>query len=431
MMNDANAISLTLQESRTRSRGWMVWGAAIVVPLVLPLIFHSGYAVSMMSQMGIAIIFALSYNMLLGQSGLLSFGHAVYFGLGGYASIHALNAIGAGQLHFPVTLLPLIGGVTGLFFGVIFGYVSTKRAGTVFAMISLGIAELMAAASTVLPGFGGEAGINANRVTGKGLLGITYGPPVQVYYLIAAWLLLSAILMYALTKTPLGRMANAVRDNAERAQFVGYNPQRVRFITLVLSAFFAGIAGGLAAINYEIVTQEYLTAHSSSTPLLMAFIGGAGYFFGPILGAVLITFLQVVLAAYTKAWPLYMGVVFIATVLFAPQGLAGIIMQHRQVWNGGLMRRLVPAYAKVLVPVCVMALGVICLVEYTYHLTTEAQAGTQMKLFRVSFDVAAPAPWVLAVALVVIGFYFFRRACSAVTLSWEGITTELQRRQSP
>jgi branched-chain amino acid transport system permease protein len=145
---------------------------------------------------------------------------------------------------------------------------------------------------------------------------------------------------------------------------------------------------------------------------------------------VLITFLQVVLAAYTKAWPLYMGVVFIATVLFAPQGLAGIVMQHRQVWNSGLMRRLVPAYVKVFVPLCVMVLGVICLVEYTYHLTTEAQAGTQMKLFLVSFDVAAPAPWVLAVALVVIGFYFFRRACRAVTLSWEGITTELQRRQS-
>lgn len=431
MMNDANTISLTLEESRTRSRRWMVWGAAFVAPLVLPLVFHSDYAVSMMSQMGIAIIFALSYNMLLGQSGLLSFGHAVYFGLGGYASIHVLSAVGAGRLHFPVTLLPLVGGAVGLLSGVIFGYVSTKRAGTVFAMISLGIAELMAAASTVLPGFGGEAGINANRVTGNGFMGVTYGSPIQVYYLIAVWLLLSAVLMYALTKTPLGRMANAVRDNAERAQFVGYNPQRVRFITMVLSAFFAGIAGGLAAINYEIVTQEYLSAHSSSTPLLMAFIGGAGYFFGPVLGAVLITFLQVVLAAYTKAWPLYMGVVFISTVLFAPQGLAGIVMQHRQVWTSGLLRRLVPAYAKVLAPVSAMALGVICLVEYTYHLTTEAQAGTQMKLFRVSFDVAAPAPWALAVALVVIGFYFFRRACAVVTLSWEGITTELQRRQTP
>ncbi|WP_298432251.1 branched-chain amino acid ABC transporter permease [Geobacter sp.] len=430
-MNNTDAMSLTLGESKVRSRRWLVWVAAIAVPLLLPLVFRSGYALSMMCQMGIAVIFALSYNMLLGQSGLLSFGHAVYYGLGGYASIHALNAIGAGKLDFPVTLLPLIGGVTGLFFGIVFGYASTKRAGTVFAMISLGIGELMAAGSTVLPGFGGEAGISANRVTGKGLFGITYGPPVQVYYLIALWLVVSAILMYALTQTPLGRMANAVRDNPERAQFVGYNPQRVRFITLVLSAFFAGVAGGLTAINYEIVTQEYLTAHTSVTPLLMTFIGGAGYFFGPVLGAILVTFLQVVLGAYTKAWPLYMGVVFISTVLFAPQGLAGIVMQHRQVWSAGLMRRLVPAYAKVFVPACALLLGTICLVESTYHLTTEAQAGTQMSLFRIPLDVATPAPWIGAAALIAIGLYFFRRSCAAAALSWEGITAELQRRKSP
>lgn len=430
MNNNADTMSLTLVGTAARYRRWMTWGITIAAMFMLPLVFKSGYAVSMMCQMGIAIIFALSYNMLLGQSGLLSFGHAVYYGLGGYVSIHALNAIGADKFNFPVTLLPLIGGVTGLLFGVIFGYVSTKRSGTVFAMISLGIAELMAASSTVLPGFGGEAGISANRVTGKGILGITYGPPVQVYYLIVGWLVVSVILMYALTKTPLGRMANAVRDNPERAQFVGYNPQRIRYITLMLSGLFAGIAGGLTAINYEIVTQEYLTAHASSTPLLMAFIGGAGYFFGPVFGAILVTFLQVVLGAYTKAWPLYMGVVFISVVLFAPQGLAGIIMQHRPVWNENLMRRLIPAYVKAFMPAFIMLLGTICLVESTYHLTMEAHGGTSMSLFRVPLDVGTPIPWVSAVALIGVGYYFFRRSCTVVASSWEGILAELKRRQT-
>lgn len=430
MMNNTETMSLSLVSIAARSRRWLSWGGVIAAVLIMPLIFKSGYAVSMMCQIGIATIFALSYNMLLGESGLLSFGHALYYGLGGYAAIHALNAIGAGKFNFPVTLLPLIGGVAGLLIGVIFGYVTTKRAGTVFAMISLGIAELMSAGSTVLPGFGGEAGISADRVTGKGILGITYGPPVQVYYLIVGWLVVSMILMYALTKTPLGRMANAVRDNPERAQFVGYNPQRIRYITLILSGLFAGIAGGLTAINYEIVTQEYLTAHASITPLLMAFIGGTGYFFGPVLGAILVTFLQLVLGAYTKAWPLYMGVVFISIVLFAPQGLAGIVMQHRQVWNANLLRRLMPSYVKALIPACVMLLGIICLVESTYRLTMAAQGGTSMSLFLIPLDVATPIPWVSAVVLIGVGFYFFRRSCTAVASCWEGILAELQRRQS-
>ena len=113
---------------------WILWGTAAVLMAVLPLIFTQGFAITLMSQMGVAIIFTLSYNMLLGQSGMLSFGHAVYSGLGAYIAVHALNMASRGQLWMPLSLLPLVGGLAGALFGVIFGYVTTKRAGTTFAM---------------------------------------------------------------------------------------------------------------------------------------------------------------------------------------------------------------------------------------------------------------------------------------------------------
>ena len=163
------------------TRRIVFWGAVALAFAAMPLVFTQSFALSMLSQMGIAIIFALSYNMLLGQTGLLSFGHAVYFGLGAFFCAHALNLIGAGKLWFPVTLVPLIGGVAGLVFGLLFGFVTTRRAGTPFAMISLGIAEMVAASALMFTAFfGGEGGIATNRAVGKPFLGIRYGAQIQV-----------------------------------------------------------------------------------------------------------------------------------------------------------------------------------------------------------------------------------------------------------
>src|SRR5258708_16463933 len=278
------------------------WLAVALIFAVLPLVVAQSFALSMLSQMGIAVIFALSYNMLLGQTGLLSFGHAVYFGLGAFFCAHALNFIGGGKIWFPVPLIPLIGGVAGLVFGLLFGFVTTRRAGTPFAMISLGIAEMVAASALMFTAFfGGEGGIATNRAVGKAFLGISYGPQIQVYYLIAGWCLVCMIAMFALTRTPLGRMANAVRDNPERAKFVGYNPTRVRWLMMSLASFFAGIGGGLAAVNYENVTAETLRLVASRHLVLMAFIGGVGPFLGPVISALLVTPLQSALSHYTHA----------------------------------------------------------------------------------------------------------------------------------
>ena len=215
----------------------VVWGLFALVMAVAPLLFTSNLSATMLSQMGIAIIACLSYNMLLGQGGMLSFGHAVYTGLGSYVAIHALNMVSGGQLPIPVSLLPIVGGIAGMFFAVLFGYVTTKKAGTPFAMITLGMAELVFAMSLMFSGFfGGEAGVSGNRVAGKPFFGVSYGPQIQVYYLIAVYTFVCVAAMFAFTRTPLGRMLNAVRDNAERVAFIGYDATRVRYITMIFSA---------------------------------------------------------------------------------------------------------------------------------------------------------------------------------------------------
>ncbi len=413
------------------NKHWLAWLVASIVAIILPLVFKQSFAISLFCQMGINIIFALSYNMLLGQTGLLSFGHAVYFGLGAFFSIHALNMITAGSLSLPVSLLPVIGGLTGLLFGVLFGYVSTKRSGTPFSMISLGIGELVAACSLMFTAFfGGEQGISGNRVAGAKFLGISFGPQIEVYYLIAIWAILCAALMYALTKTPLGRMSNAVRDNAERAQFVGYNPQFVRYFILILASGFAGIAGGLSAINYEIVTVENVNTTTSGSVLLMTFIGGVGSFYGPIIGAILVTFLQVALSGYTKAWLLYFGLFFLIMVMYAPGGLASLIELHRPAWKASLMRKLTPSYALAAVAGVIALAGLIGLVEIIYNVKTAAGSGTEMSLFGIKFDASNTLPWVICLALLIGGLLLLRAVAPRVRASWDDITLALRAKEA-
>jgi branched-chain amino acid transport system permease protein len=377
----------------------------------LPLLFTQSFAITLISQMGVAIIFALSYNMLLGQSGMLSFGHAVYSGLGAYFAVHALNLASKGQIWMPVSLLPLVGGLAGAFFGVLFGYVTTKRAGTTFAMITLGIGELVFSCSLMFPEFfGGEGGVTTNRVFGDPFLGITFGSGVQVYYLIAFWCLVSMALMYAWSHTPLGRIANAVRDNPERAEFIGYDTQRVRWLTLILSAFFAGVAGALGMINFEIVTAENVSAARSGGVLLAAFIGGVGFFFGPIIGACVFVFFVVALSEYTKAWLLYLGLFFIMMVMFAPGGIASLIMMQLQLIVRKRFGRIAPYLLAAGASGLLVLAALILTVEMTYKVSVDSSYGTVMRLFGIEFDAAAEIPWAVAAVLWVAGGWLFSTA---------------------
>jgi len=396
------------------ARRLLMWGGYLALILLAPLLSRSGYWLSLLSQVAIMTVFALSFNMLLGQTGLLSFGHAVYYGLGAMITMHALIAVNQHVVPIPVTLLPLVGGLGGLVFGVLLGYVTTRRAGTTFAMISLGIGEMVAASSLMFPAFsGGEGGLSSNRVIGKGWFGITYGPQIQIYYLIALWGFACVVAMYALAHTPLGRIANAVRDNPERAEFIGYNPQVVRFLMVVLAGFFAGVAGGLTALNYEIVTSESLHAYTSGLVIMMAFVGGVGYFFGPILGALLITVLQMAVSSLTAAWLFYFGLLFLVVVLYAPGGVASVVVEHRRLWHAGVLGRLAPAYLLAALPVLLVGAGVVAVVETVYRLMKEDSA--RLRVLGFTLDASRGLFWVAVVAAIALGMLLLRKVARTVS----------------
>ena len=405
----------------------LIWSGFALVLIAAPMVFNKGAALSILSQIGTLMIFGLSYNMLLGQGGMLSFGHAVYSGLGAFFAIHAMNLATAGSLPIPVTLVPLVGGVAGMCFGILFGYVTTKKSGNTFAMITLGIGELVFACSLMFPEFfGGEGGISTNRVIGQSFMGITYGPQIQVYYLIALWLFVSTIGMYAFTQTPLGRITNAVRDNPERVEFIGYDTQWVRYMTLIISAFFAGIAGGLSAINFEIVSAENVSAVRSGGVLLFTFIGGAGFFFGPMIGAIIGVFLTVLLSDFTKAWQLYLGAVFIIVVMYAPGGVASLLMLNLRLIKFGKFKRVWPNLLAICAGSLLAAAGVVIMVEMLYHLTLESANGSVMNLFGVVVDTVAPTAWVVAGVLLASGLLAVRLVKPGFQRVWGEANTEIE-----
>ncbi|MBS0445020.1 MAG: branched-chain amino acid ABC transporter permease [Proteobacteria bacterium] len=418
----------TLEQNRYGALGrrdLVIWVIGAIVLAVVPLIFRTGLGITMLSQMGIAIVACLSYNMLLGQGGMLSFGHAVYTGLGSYMSIHAMKAI-AGGFPLPMSLIPLVGGLSGIFFAVLLGFITTKKAGTTFAMITLGLGELVVAMSLMVPEFfGGEAGINANRTAGQAFMGITYGPQIQVYYLLAIYTFVCTALMYAFTRTPLGRMLNAVRDNPERVEFIGYNTQRVRYFSFIIAGLFAGIAGGMYALNFEIATGEVVGAFRSGAYLFFTFLGGATFFFGPIIGAVLMVLAFVLLSEITKAWNLYFGLVFMFMVMFAPGGIAGIIMTNVRVAAYGKLSRLVGWYALLGVTGLVAFFGLAAIIEMIYHLQLEGAGGSELKFVGLTLDTNQVSSWIGAVVVLVVGGLAFEVVRRRYARVWGDVQGEI------
>ncbi|MCH8179719.1 MAG: branched-chain amino acid ABC transporter permease [Proteobacteria bacterium] len=413
---------------------FVLWSLFAIVLLVAPKLFTSSLAMTMLTQMGIAIIVCLSYNMLLGQGGMLSFGHAVYSGLGSFAAIHTLNKVGAGEWALPVMLIPIVGGIAGLLVAALLGAVSTKKSGNTFAMITLGVGELVWSMSLMLPEFfGGEGGISSNRVVGQPFLGITFGPQTEVYYLIAAYCFICTVLMFAFTQTPLGRMLNAVRDNPERVEFIGYDTQRVRYFAFMIAGFFAGIAGGLYAVNFEIVTAEVVGAQRSGAYLLFTFLGGSLFFFGPIIGAVLMVLASVLLSELSKAWLLYLGLVFLLMVMYAPGGIASLLMMNMRVAAYGFLRRLWTSYLALAGTALTVLTAVALIVEMVYHIKLNEALGPVMTFAGVSVDTQGRDAWVGAALLLATGVGLFELSRREFVRQWgriqEDIEAEIQRRE--
>ncbi len=395
-------------------RRWLPWIAFALTLLIAPMLWRSELGVSLLAQIGIAIIACLAYNILLGQGGMLSFGHAMYSGVAAFAALHVL-----GSWPVPVSLLPLVGGLAGLAAAAVFGFITTRRAGTALAMITLGLGELVSAGAPMWPAFfGGEAGISGNRVVGAPVLGISFGPQIQVYYLAALYCFVCTAAMYAFTRTPLGRMLNAVRDNPERAEFIGYSARRVRYLSFLISGFFAGVAGGLSALNFEIATGEALGAARSGALLLFVYLGGAADFLGPIIGAVMMVLSQVLLSELTKAWLLYLGLAFMLMVIYAPHGVAGALMALWRVARAGRLMQVLPALTLVGMAVLPLLAGSTALVEMVYQRQLDDASGTALRHLGVALDTGQASSWLGALALAMAGGWLLSLARKRFARAW-------------
>ncbi len=416
-------------------RNWL-WLLALVIMLALPFAFfdwtkgrHSGFVLTLLSEVAITAIFALSFNMLMGQSGLLSFGHAILFGFGAYCTAHTMNAVKAETIWLPTELIPLVGGLGGLAAGFFFGWLATQQRSTAFAMITMGLGELVSAAALMfMTFFGGEGGITTDRVMDTSLFGVSYASSWQIYCLTIAWTIIAAILMRLQTETPLGRIANATRDNYERSQFVGYDPRMIRWMQFTLSGFFAGIAGALYTMTYEIVTFDTLAASKSANALLAAYIGGAGTFFGPVLGTIVVVLLQSGVSLLSNAWLLYVGVLFILMVMYAPVGMAGLLAMHIPIRRTGRLGELTVPYVRVFFPAALVLAGFVLMVELASFTTIGAAQGKKFAIAGNTIDTLAPTPWAVAVLALLAGAIWLRHESRHFRLRWDALMDDAKAR---
>jgi branched-chain amino acid transport system permease protein len=237
--------------------------------------------------------------------------------------------------------------------------------------------------------------------------------------------------MYAFTLTPLGRMLNAVRDNAERVEFIGYSTQRVRYLSFIIAGFFAGVAGGMYALNFEIATAEVVGAARSGAYLLFTFLGGATFFFGPIIGGVLMVLASVLLSELTKAWLLYLGLVFLFMVIYAPGGIASLIMMNVRVAAFGRLRELLVSYLGMAITLLVVLCGAAALVEMVYHFQLNDSGNSQMNFAGLALDTARAAHWLAALAVMAVGVGLFELVRRRFSVRWEAIQQDIEDAMRP
>ncbi|POF30923.1 branched-chain amino acid ABC transporter permease [Roseibium marinum] len=308
----------------TNMRNILLIAAVLVALVAVPPFLGLGWQNALVNIL-IASLFALAFNLLSGQAGLLSFGHAAYFGMGAFATLHLMLAIEDG-LSFPTPLLPLAGAAMGLLIGVVAGFFATMRSGVYFALVTLAIAELFHSLTPHLQGFfGGESGISSMRMPWQGFV---FGTVLEVYYLTLFWVVLSVMALWAYTRTPFGRLTLALRDNEQRVRFLGYNAHTSKVIIFAVSAMFSGVAGGLQAISNETANYALFSSHISAQVVLQTFVGGATIFFGPVVGAVSFTLFAYLVSDLTRSWLFYQGLIFVLVMLFAPTGIGGVVQHH-------------------------------------------------------------------------------------------------------
>jgi branched-chain amino acid transport system permease protein len=274
------------------------------------------YPVIMMQVLCFAL-FACAFNLLIGYVGLLSFGHAAFFGMGAYVTAWVAKTWG-----LTPELAILAGGLTGLVLGVVIGALAIRRQGIYFAMITLALSQMVYFFCLQAPFTGGEDGIqNVPRGRLFGL--ISLAPDMAMYYMVAAVFLAGFLLLHRIVHSPFGQVLKAIRENEPRAISLGYRVDDYKLIAFVLSAFLAGIAGGTKALVFQIATLTDVHWSMSGLVVLMTLLGGLGTIFGPVVGALLVTAMETYLAPFGAWVSVAQGIIFVVCVLAFRRGLVG------------------------------------------------------------------------------------------------------------
>lgn len=293
--------------------GLVLFGCLVAVP---PLLTDASQ--NIMGKMLIAGIFATGFSLLAGRTGLLSFGHAAFYGIGAIITLQLMIAVERGALAVPTPLVPLAGALAGGLLAALIGLVSTRRSGSYFTLTTLAFAELIHAVATQWHTlFGGESGLTSMRMPWAGL---SFGNALEVYYCVLAWFALILALSYLLTRTAFDQVLVAIRENEERARFAGYSVLRYKVVAFTLSGAISGLAGGLLAFANESATYTLFEPYVSLQVLLHSYIGGISVFGAPAAAAALLTYLPYGLSDWTRMWPLYQGLIFMVIVICAPGG---------------------------------------------------------------------------------------------------------------
>lgn len=270
-------------------------------------------------------LFALGFNLLYGYTGLLSFGHAAYFGLGAYGAGITLAKLGWHSVWLALAVGVAAAGVGGVFVG----FFSLRRRGIYFAMLTLAFAQLFYFIAFHMADLtGGDDGLRGIPQLSLGLFAweVSLGNPLSFHYFALFWVGLAVVALRRILDSPFGAVLAAIRENGDRAQACGYDVVRIKLVSFVFSALFTGLAGALDALRITVVPVEALYWSTSGQAVIMTLLGGAGTFFGPFVGAGTYLVLQDRLSLVIEAWPLVIGVLFMTFVLFLPQGIWGTLL---------------------------------------------------------------------------------------------------------
>ena len=302
---------------------WFVPALAVVLAFLAPL-FLKVVQTRMLDEIVYFSLFAISFNLLFGYAGLLSFGHAAFFGLGAYTTAILLSHVSG----MPLLLSILAGGVVACLGGFIIGYFCIRRKKGYFVLLTMAFNQLLWAVAWKWRGLtGGDDGIGGflPASLNLGITSVDLTNTGAMHSLILAFFVVCVFLIWCFLRTPFGNTIRAIKDNGERPAFLGYNVNFAKLVVFGIAAFFAGISGSLFALFQDFVATNVVDGKMSIQVILMTFLGGTQSFFGPILGAAIYVYFYDWISSLTDRWEFFMGMLFIALVLYCHGGAIGLI----------------------------------------------------------------------------------------------------------